>query len=64
MDNSAALRLIFRKKETIFFCFETLFPLYIDFNDVFCCIDVRKRANASDGARSSTASSDKAEDLG
>lgn len=36
MGNSAALRVIFRKKESIFFCFETLFPLYIGFNNVFC----------------------------
>lgn len=35
------------KKETIFFCFEILLPLYIDFIDVFCCVDVRKRANVS-----------------
>lgn len=53
MDNSAAY-FQKKKKETIFFCFEILLPLYIDFNDVFCCVDVRKRANALNGACSST----------
>lgn len=35
-----------KKEETIFFCSEILFPLYIDFDAVFfffCCVDVKRK---------------------
>lgn len=45
VDNSAALRLIFKKKVTIFFCFQVLFPVYSNFEAVLVCVDVRKMAS-------------------